>query len=351
MIVRDAKDVARQWVIDVGSKTPGFLGAYQPGSTNWLPDDAEFPASSDVDIAVVLSQPDYVEKLGKFLYRDVILEVSYVPHDQILSPDQVLGNYHRAGGLRKPNIISDPSGRLTELRTTVSKNFAKRGWVYKRCEDAMSNTLQYLQWVNEAPLHHDQVTCWLFGTAGPTNVLLVAGLKDPTVRRRYMAARELLADYGHLDFYETLLELLECARMSRECVGYHLDALTEAFDVAKRVVKTPYRFASDISDAGRPISIGGSRELIERGFHREAVYWIVATYSRCQTILYNDASLETQERFSRSFRELLGDLGMTAFADLQQRSERVKGLLPRVWEVAEAIIAANPGVELAETGE
>ncbi len=103
MIVKDAKEAARRWVIEVGSKTPGFLGAYQPGSTNGLPDDAEFPASSDVDIALVLSHPDYTEKLGKFLYRDVILEVSYVPQDQILAPDQVLGSYHRASGFRTPN--------------------------------------------------------------------------------------------------------------------------------------------------------------------------------------------------------------------------------------------------------
>ncbi len=56
--------------------------------------------------------------------------------DSIIRPG--LGNYHRAGGFSTPNIISDP-----ELRTTVSKNFAKRRWLYKRCEDAMGNTKQY----------------------------------------------------------------------------------------------------------------------------------------------------------------------------------------------------------------
>jgi hypothetical protein len=52
-----------------------------------------------------------------------------------------------------------------------------------------------------------------------------------------------------------------------------------------------------------------------------------------------------QDRFTPGYRQLLGDLGITSFADLQQRSEQVKGLLPRVWEVAEAIMAANPGIE------
>ncbi len=52
-----------------------------------------------------------------------------------------------------------------------------------------------------------------------------------------------------------------------------------------------------------------------------------------------------QERFSPGYRQLLGDLGIISFADLQQRSEQVKALLPQVWAVAEAIMVANPNIE------
>ena len=75
---------------------------------------------------------------------------------------------------------------------------------------------------------------------------------------------------------------------------------------------------------------------------------MVATYSRCQKVLYHDAPAEIQDRFSPGYRQLLGDLGITSFADLQQRSEQLKELLPRVWEVTEAILAANPGIEVNE---
>jgi hypothetical protein len=203
----------------------------------------------------------------------------------------------------------------------------------------------FLRGADEAELFHDQVSAWLFGTSVTTHVLLAAGLKNPTVRRRYMASKELLAEYGRLDFYETLLELLGCARMSRTCVEDHLAALGEVFDAAKTVIKTPFFFASDISDAARPIAIDGSRELIERGCHREAIFWIVATYSRCQKILYHDAPEETRDRFDPSFRRLLGDLGITSLADLRRRGDEVKESLPRLWAVAEAIIAANPEIE------
>ncbi len=345
MIVKHAKDVARQWVMEEGSQASGFCGAFYHGSTNWLPDDAAFPATSDVDVMVVLADPNPQNKPGKFIYRDVMLEVSYLSQDQLQSPDLILGQSHMAGSFHTSSIISDPSGQLTTLQAAVSKDYRKRHWVRKRCELARDKILNNFEGLNESAPFHDQVAPWLFGTGVTTHMLLVAGLKNPTVRRRYLATQELLADYGHLAFYPTLLEMLGCAQISRARVEQHLAALAGVFDVAKVVVKTPFFFAADISDLARPIAIDGSQELIERGYHREAIFWIAATYSRCQKVLYHDAPEEMQDKFGPGYRELLGDLGIITFADLQQRSEQVKALLPRVWELAEAIMAANPDIE------
>lgn len=294
---------------------------------------------------VVFDLPEPPEKLGKFFSQDVLLEVSYLPADQIASPEQVLSHYHLAGSFRRPGIISDPSGQLNKLYAAVSRDYAKREWVYKRCAHARTNVLNLVSSLNESAPLHDQVTSWLFATGVTTHILLVAGMRNPTVRKRYLATRELLIDYQLLDFYEILLEMLGCATMSRERVEHHLAVLEEVFDVAKTVLKTPYRFAADISDTGRPIVIEGSREMIERGFHREAIFWMVATYSRCQWVLAHDGPIEVQARFNHGYQHLLADLGITSFADLQHRCEQVKQSLPRIWEVAEAIIAANPEIE------
>ena len=343
--VRHAKDVARQWVIEEGSKAPGFHGAYFAGSTNWLPDDAPLPAASDLDVNLVVTGPNAPNKRAKFVYRDVLLEITYLPSDQLRSPDLILGHYHLAGGLSTPGIILDPSGQLTALQAAVSRGYAKRQWVRRRCEHARARVLQQLEALTESEPFPDQVIGWLFATGVTTHVLLAAGLRNPTVRRRYVAARELLADYGCLGFYEPLLELLGCAQMSRMRVEQHLAALTDMFDAARTVIKTPFPFASDISDVARPIAIGGSQDLIEQGYHREAVFWIAATYSRCQQALSVDAPVEMSEKSGRGYRQLIADLGITSFSDLQQRGEQVREHLPRVWEVAEAIMAADPAIE------
>jgi hypothetical protein len=337
--------VARQWVAEEAGKLPGLHGAYFAGSVNWLPDEAILPRTSDLDINVVFSSPIAPKQRGKFVYGDVLLEVIPLSLEQLQSPDLILGHYHLACGFRTPSIIVDPSGQLTELQAAVGLDYARRQWVHRRCEHARQRVLEGLAALDESEPFHDQVIGWLFPTGVTAHVLLVAGLQNPTVRRRYVAVRELLAEYECLDFHETLLELMGCAPMSRTSVERHLDALAEVFDVAKAVVKTPFSFASDISDVARPLAIDGSRELIERGLHREAMFWIAVTYSRCQKVLALDAPAALKRRFDPGYRRLLGDLGITSFADLRRRGEQVKTQLARVWEVAEAIMAANPGIQ------
>jgi len=345
MIAKHAKEIARQWAQEEATVLPGFQGALFHGSILRLPEDAILPTTSDVDILVVLRDEATPGRSGKFLFLDVLLEVSYLTQAQIQSAEQILSNYHLAGSFRMPGIIADPTGKLGELQAIVSQAYAKHSWVHKRCEDAKNNILNKFPVLNSPAPFHDQVMAWLFAAGVTTHVLLVAGLKNPTVRQRYLAARELLATYNRLDLYEMLLELLGCATMSSDQVEQHLAALAEAFDTAKTIIRTPYRFAADLTNTARPVAIDGSRELIERGYHREAIFWIVATYSRCQWVLHHDTSLEVQEKHSHGYRALLADLGIVTVADLQRRGEEIRSFLPTLGEAAEAIMAANPEIE------
>jgi hypothetical protein len=345
MLIKDAKAIARQWVIEQASQAPGFSGAFYAGSTHWLPGDAPMSPTSDLDLWVILDDSSPPQKLGKLIYRGVLLEVSYLPRARLDAPESILGDYHMAGSFRTPGIIADPTGQLTRLQAAVTKDYAKRRWVRTRCQDAGGRILRNLRSLNESQPFHDQVSSWLFAAGVTTHVLLVAGLRNPTVRKRYIAVRELLTEYHRRDFYEALLELLGCVDMSRPRVERHLVALADVFDAAKALDKTPFFFASDISDLARPIAIDGSRELIEAGSHREAMFWIVATYARCLKILHHAAPSELREQFEPGFRQLTGDLGITSFADLQRRGQQVERFLPRLWEVAEEIMAANPGIE------
>jgi len=340
MLVYTAKEVARQWVLTEGSKLAGFQGAFFHGSINWLADDATLAPTSDLDIMLVFADPPPM-KLGKFVYAGVMLEVSYLASHELSSPEAILGTSHLAGSFMGDSIIADPTGELTRLQQAVSANYAKRAWVIKRCADADAKIRRNLAGIRKEDPFQDQVMAWLFGTGVTTHVLLIAGLENPTVRRRYLAVRALLANYGQLAFYAELLRLLGCRTLRPQQVAGHLTALTAAFDVAKTVATSTYPFAADLTDLARPVAIDGSRALIEQGDHREAIFWIVATYARCQQVFAQDGTPAQLAEFTPGFQALLADLGIACHGDLVQRRNQVLAFLPRLWAMAEAIIDNN----------
>jgi hypothetical protein len=344
MMVEEAKETARRWIREEAHHIPRLWGAFLHGSINWMPDDAGFPPDSDLDIMLVLDDSDPGLKLGKFRYNGLLLEVSHMAKDEIQPAEKALGMYHLAGSLRAPTILYDPSGELSRIQKEVAEGFARRRWVEKRCRHAVEKILQGCRLDSAAPFP-DQVNAWLFPTGITTHVLLTAGLRNPTVRKRYLAVRSLLSEYGLLALYEELLELLGCAQLTRLQVESHLVGLAKAFDTAKQVQRTPFFFSSDLTDAARPIVIDGSRKLIEEGSHREAVFWMAATYVRCLKVLACDGSAAEYQEADGGFRRFLADLGIEGTADLKARIEELKAALPKVWQAAEAIMDANPEIE------
>lgn len=220
MLVHEAKAIARQWVLAEADKLPGFSGAFYHGSINWLAADAMLSPTSDLDIMLVFAEPPPV-KLGKFVYQGVILEVSYLAWAALPSAEQILSTSHLAGSFMGSSIITDPSGQLTEFQAVVARDYAKREWVLKRCAETKTKILRNLDSVKVTEPFPDQVMAWLFGTGLTTHLLLVAGLENPTVRRRYLAARELLRRYGCGSFYEELLGLLGCRTLRPQQVAEH----------------------------------------------------------------------------------------------------------------------------------
>ena len=174
---------------------------------------------------------------------------------------------------------------------------------------------------------------------------MMAGLRNPTVRKCFVEAKEVLTRYDYLHVYDSILDILGSTKLSRAQVEFHLTALIEVFDVAKELRKTPFFFSTNISDVARHAMIEGTRGLIENGYHRETVFWMVAVFSWCQKVLFNDAPEDMQNKFIPTYRFLLSELGIDSFSDLQKRNELNKETLPVIWSVVEKIVATNPEIQ------
>jgi hypothetical protein len=329
--------------VEHARRDAGYRGAFFTGSTIWLSNDDELPPASDVDVVIVTAQAESAARLGKFRYRDTLLEISTLPWGHLASSEDVLASYHLAGSFYLDTIIDDPTGHLYELHARVSRGFAERVWVRRRCEDARQKIEHRLAAIDPSAPFHEQFTAWLFPTGVTTHVLLVAALRNPTVRLRYLAVRGVLTEYGHAGLYPQLLHLLGCAHLPRSRVRHHLRELSQTFDATASVAKTPFFFSTDITPAARPIAIDGSQELVDRGYHREAVFWIIATFARCHTILAADAP-DLHHALVLASDAAVADLGISSTSDILRRAERVTRFLPRLWQTTEAILATNPDI-------
>ena len=345
MTVLQAREAARQWIAEEGRTLPGFCAAYTGGSTNWLPDDACMTSRRDLDVMVVVEETGENGARRKFVYRDVLLEVSYLGRERFGSSAQVLSDYHLAPSLRTAKIIVDPFGFLAPLLKAIYRDYAKRKWVRERCENARQKMIRSLRSIPSGAAFPDLVIACLFSAGIATHVLLAAGLRNPTVRARYQAVRDLLAEYGMAEFHEVLLEGLGTARISVDQAREHVATLACVFDEAKAALRTPVAFAPDLSDAARAIAIDGSLELIARGYHREAMFWVGVMHSRCQKVLELDAPSRLTPSVTESYRRLTRDLGLAPSDALRRRCAEIERMVPRVCNVANAILAANREVE------
>ena len=241
--------------------------------------------------------------------------------------------------------------RYWHYNSQVAAKFDQREQIERRCEDAFANAHRFLSEVtNDNPVYA-QVTNYIFGHGAFAHVLLVAALKSPTIRKRYVAVRQPLARVQGMSFYEEMLDHAGLGQFTEREVRHHLHTLEDVFNDACRYVQPTYRFAGDISDAGRRISIDGSKALIDDGFHREAMFWIAATHCRCREVLERFAPEAVKQLHDPAFQKLLQGLKLEIFSDRQEAVDSALAFIPRVMEWKKIIIdeANDEQLERQET--
>ncbi|HML48322.1 MAG TPA: hypothetical protein PKE04_16385 [Clostridia bacterium] len=337
MLVSQAIAAATAWTREY-AKTHAIVGAVLNGSTLDRADGDLLPESSDVDINLIV-EGEPPDKPGKFRHQGALLEASFLPLSMVEPMEKALTTYEIAGAFRSVRgLLFDPSGRIGPIVTHVSERFAQPEWVRIRCENVYRKIVRGMGSYREDLPVLDNVNCWLFPTGILTHAILVAALRNPTVRLRYLRARAVLEEWDRPDVYEALLEPLGCRDMTASQVLRHLQGLERTFDLAAACRKTAFPFQNDIDPSARAVAIGGSRELIETGNPREAIFWMAATYERCHRILRADAP-ELHETLLPDFTAFLADLGVRTHADLRQRFAQVEGLLPFVRKVVDGHLA------------
>lgn len=339
MLALEAKALAHEWVQNYNQTQP-LLGAYLNGSLTTLRDKQPLSPFSDVDINLVLSGPDAPPKIGKIHYKSILLDVSFVPEDSLFPPKKLLSTYEICGAFRTNNILFDPSGRLSTLVKRVSTDFARPIWVKARLDYTQHKIIR-----GQSAFQMDQpllenLNAWLFPAGICCHLILVGALSNPTVRLRYLVVRQALHQGGFSPLYEELLALIGCESIAPFAVQRHLNHLTKAFDAAAPyATNTPFPFSADLTPAARSITIDGSQQLINEGNHREAMFWVAATFIRCHLVLKSQNPALHYAHWLH-FMAMLQDMGASNNQLVAKKQQATLALLPKVQKTAQAIYQA-----------
>ena len=336
MLIKDARTTAADWV-----RQSGAAAAFLTGSTLGRADAAELPSDSDLDVVVVSDGPA-PSKIGKLVHRGVRLDVSHLAADVLADAESVARTHYLAPSFATPRAILVDDGRLRALVDHIGPHFAEPEMIMARCSDVITRMEAGLAGVGTADSWAEQLQDWIFPISLPTQVLLVAGLRPPTVRLRYLRVRDLLQERERVATYEELLDLLGCRTVDAAVVRHHLAALDRAFTAAARCPPTGFAFGSDITGSMRDATVGATIRLVDAGHPREAVFWLMVTLVRCQLILDRVGEPTTRDHCAAALRSAAGDvLGVLAPQDLRRRADRLRAWTGTLRAEAERVIGTR----------
>lgn len=336
--IKEARNIAARWLAENSGGFEGYVGAYLSGSTAWGDPSAQFQAGSDVDLFVVIDAQTLPHRVGKTLVNGVVLEINFVEWVAISDPEALLGDYHLAGAFICDGLLDDPEGRISDIREAVAGDFAKPDRVLQRCLQAKSRAKSFIPQFKQHADLHDQVTCLFFGAGVCAHMILVADRQNPTIRRRYVALQTVLQHHGRLEFHERLLASLGSAHWTDQTAQPLLEDVASSFDLACGLMRSPYQFASDMTEAARPIAVDGAAQMMAAGYPREAAFWLVAIAARSRAVVAKDGSAEQLAQVDVRFWRLLAQLGVPDLEAMTARARQIEADIDASWAVCEAII-------------
>lgn len=354
MRLADARAVAADWV--ASAAVADLVGAFVTGSAGVDDPTAELASTSDVDVVLVTDGPA-PDKLGKLWHGGVLLDVSAMSAAE-LDVETIAGTSYLAPAFAAGMVIADRADRLGVLQREVAAVASRPEWIRRRVAEVRSKITNGLDRLDSAAPLAQQVAGWVFPASLPTVLLLVAAGRPPTVRKRYLRCRELLAAQSGafggverpglpasapLELYERLLAALGCADVTADRVRHHLDELADTLAIAVGVARTPLPFSSDLRPDTWHLTLDGSAELVDAGWPREAVWWVLATYARCVTVLRVDGSAEQYRRHERRLGAATLDLIGFGAGDGPERAVTVRRLLPAIDALVEDLVDRSAG--------
>jgi hypothetical protein len=355
MNVAEVKERARRWVDVHRAEWTGLEAAHLVGGIAAMPDDADYSATSDVDVHLIFANDSPMliptSPFGTILaeeFEGILIEAGPKPVAEYASAEAVLANPEIAQHMLYPSTLYDPTGMLDRLRPAVQDGFARRQWVEARIAHERAGIEGALGMMPFAREH--------FGGAGVLNILgysctfMTAALQLAALEPLRMGGRsmqrlgEALVRCGQPDLYEDALAMLGARDVDRPFVEGTLEAAIEAFDTAIPIHRTRVPFDHKLHAHLRPHFVETCRAMIAEGNHREAFSWIEPFMLCATSIIMADGSDEQRAIFGPRLGQFLAQAGFGSEAECDARIEQGARVRSGVFALIDEILVTNPRI-------
>lgn len=344
MNVREARSIARQWVADQVADAPGeLLGAFTWGSINWMAEEARLPASADVDIAVVVRELDPGRhRVAKRPYRGLAVEPCYVPRQRFASAEAVLGDYALAPNLVHGQVLLDPECLLERLRASVAPEYPRRQWIRRRCRQKRDEGVQFAGWGEASDSFLFAAAVAFQAVHQLAQMVLIADLRNPTVKKALLAAREVLSAYGLERGHQELLALAGAADLGRDALLAAAGRCRRALDLACRWKRTPFGPDNHVNEHARATLEVDVPACVAAGTGRELAAWVGFLHSISMMALRNDAPAEVEAGAWYGYLDDMATLGVATMEEARARVAACRRAFDRFTAVCDGIVDRNP---------
>ena len=341
MNVMEAKGIARDWVAANAEAWPGFRAAHLVGGITAMDDNASFPLTKDVDMHLIfendsamVQQRGPIPNIMEAQVSGLALEAGLKPVSEYESPAAILGNPELAFHFTVESSLYDPDGWLSGLSRAVIPEYAGREWVDARMRHEM---LGQERAFGLRPLAQE-----MLGPSGELSMLgysstflagafSVAALRSPKMGGRvFVTIREYLAELDRLDLHQRLLAVMGLDRISPPEAQELLEETGHFFDLALLRKQRPHPFDHKLHAHLRPYLIDSCQRMIDEGFHRESVAWMMPFHLAATDILALEGTAmeqkwaaQRQARFLDERRFGTPAMRDARFGEMQQLSTEI----------------------------
>jgi hypothetical protein len=344
MNAHQARTIAERWVAEEVARAPGeTLGVFTHGSINWMADDDPFPASSDVDLAVVVPEVDPARHHPcKRPYGGIAIEAFYLPVARLSSVEALLADWVLAPNLAAGRVLFDRESRLGELQQAVRPAFAHRHWVRQRCRGLRDHALSII-----AGFEQSDSLFYLNGVANlalrsMAQMALLAALRNPTTKKALVKARATLTAYDLTGEYQELLRLLRFADLDDETILRVTGHCRQALVDACQCLRTPFIGDNCVTVHGLPALDGDVPACVAQGAGRDIFLWVETVYVHALIALHNDAPAATAAEARRIYVEDMATIRSATLVEARERMLACRPALDRMLVVCDGLAGRHP---------